>query len=345
MNIETGPNGVEWLDLAGGDRIKADLFIDCTGFKSLLLEQNLKVPFIDVSNVIPNNMAWATHVPYNDKEKELQSFTDCTAYNNGWIWNIPLWSKIGTGYVFSDRFISPDDALVEFKDYIRRMGRDPETLTYKKIPIRNGYHEKIWEKNVVAIGLAAGFIEPLESTGLFFTDEFAYSLLRILYRGAPLSQWDQDCFNKNWEMQFKQTCNFVAMHYALSARRDTPYWRSIAATKYNIEEHFIAASYNFTERFYSTWPGINCITNGFHYHFYDDTHVYMHTFPKSPQWREFYKNDFDLFDVQYQSWKAQAEKAPKMIDVLRQIHGEVLEPIQEEKESDDIANVTTPTVS
>ena len=89
----------------------ADLFIDCTGFKSLLLGQTLKEPFEDFKDLLPNNKAWATHLPYTDKEKQLVSYTNCTAYNNGWIWNIPLWSRMGTGYVYSDKFISDDDAL------------------------------------------------------------------------------------------------------------------------------------------------------------------------------------------------------------------------------------------
>jgi len=324
VNVELdNVTGVKWLDLDDGQRIEADLFIDCTGFKSLLLEQSLKVPFKDYSNVIPNNMAWATHIPYIDKESEMQSFTNCATMKNGWVWNIPLWSKIGTGYVYSNEFTSDDDALEEFKQYLKNLGRDPETLEFKKIPMRNGFHEKIWEKNVVAIGLSAGFIEPLESTGLWFTHEIAYALLRVISRGAPLGQFAQDVFNKNFQMKFEQAIDFVALHYALSARRDTEYWRKVGGAKYSIDPQFVHASFNFPERWYSNWPGINCITHGFEYHFYDDTVLWMTTFPKNA---EFMKNQlkqkFDALDIPYQKWTQEIQNAPSFFEVVKKIHVE-----------------------
>ena len=83
------------------------MYIDCTGWKSLLLGETLKEPFNSYSDILPNNRAWAVQLPYTDKEKELEPFTNCTAIDNGWVWNIPLWSRIGTGYVYSDKHISP----------------------------------------------------------------------------------------------------------------------------------------------------------------------------------------------------------------------------------------------
>jgi tryptophan halogenase len=321
VNIERSENGIEWLELSSGQKVKADLFIDCTGFKSILLEGALGVPFKDYSNVIPNNMAWATHMPYINKETELTSWTNCKTGPNGWIWNIPLWSQIGTGYVYSNKFVSDDEALNEFKLYIKQTGRDPESLSYKKIEMRNGIHEKVWHKNVVAIGLAAGFIEPLESTGLWFTHEFAYSLLRILYRGAKSSQFDQDLFNANCQAQWENTVRFVSLHYALSARRDTPYWNSIGATKYEVEDHFVHASYNFSERWYSDWPGINCITTGFEYHFQDETYTWMHAFPKHPELKKEFESEFKKLDsTMRQQWLQESASAPNFIKAIEEIH-------------------------
>ena len=319
-NIEVGDEGIKWLELSDGLRVQADLYIDCTGFKSLLLEGALGVPFVDYSNVIPNNMAWATHMPYLDKEKELVSYTNCTAIENGWVWNIPLWSKIGTGYVYSNKFATDEQALDEFKRHIRKSGRDPETLDYRKIQMRNGIHEKVWHKNVVAIGLAAGFIEPLESTGLWFTHEFAYALLRILYRGAPMGQHDQDIFNQNCKMQWNQTVDFVTLHYALSARRDTDYWKAIGATKYPVQHNFVFASYNTTERWYSDWPGINCIVHGFEYHFLDDTYFWMHAFPKRHDWKTHFDPEFKMLEQEHKKWHNEIQMAPSLIDTLRGIH-------------------------
>jgi tryptophan halogenase len=165
ISIEQDENGIKSLN----NKYTADLFIDCTGFKSLLLGECLKEPFESYSDMLPNNSAWATRIHYKDKEKELVGYTNCTAINNGWVWNIPLWSRAGTGYVYSDKYISDDDALKEFKEYL---GTDE--LEFKKVKMRVGIHKRLWVKNVVAIGLSAGFIEPLESNGLFWSILKAY---------------------------------------------------------------------------------------------------------------------------------------------------------------------------
>ena len=130
--ITTDDTGVQYLELTTGEKITADLYIDCTGWKSLLLK-SLNVPFESYADILPNNAAWATRVPYTDKIKELEGYTNCTAIQNGWVWNIPLWSRIGTGYVFSDKYISKEDALEEFKDYLKndREVRIPEEVVDK----------------------------------------------------------------------------------------------------------------------------------------------------------------------------------------------------------------------
>ena len=171
--IEQDENGIKSLN----KKHTADLYIDCTGFKSLLLGETLKEPFESYADVLPNNSAWATRIPYEDKEKQLEPFTNCTAYNNGWIWNIPLWSRIGTGYVYSDKFVSDEEALKEFKQYLGK-----EDLEFKKIKMRIGIHKRLWVKNVVAIGLSAGFIEPLESNGLWSVHQFLMNFVRNIRR-------------------------------------------------------------------------------------------------------------------------------------------------------------------
>lgn len=110
--------GIDSLNLNNGGSIEADLFVDCTGFKSLLLGEYLKEPFNSYSDVLPNNRAWATRMPYKNKEEELEPFTNSTALGNGWVWNIPIWERLGTGYVYSDKYISPEDAKEEFKQHL-----------------------------------------------------------------------------------------------------------------------------------------------------------------------------------------------------------------------------------
>ena len=216
ISIEQDKDGIKSLN----NKYKADLYIDCTGFKSLLLGQTLKEPFNSYQDLLPNNSAWATRIPYKNKKKELVSYTNCTAINNGWVWNIPLWSRIGTGYVYSDKFISDKDALKEFQKYL---GTDE--LDFKNIKMRVGLHNRLWVKNVVAIGLSAGFIEPLESNGLFTVHEFLMLLIRNMQR-EKTSQWDKDNFTYQAKTLFKNFAEFVALHYALSQRTDTEYWKS-----------------------------------------------------------------------------------------------------------------------
>ena len=214
--IETNKDGIKSLN----KKYKADLYIDCTGFKSMLLGETIKEPFDSYSDMLPNDSAWATRIPYKDKKKELVPYTNCTAIENGWVWNIPLWSRIGTGYVYSSKFVDDDTALKQFKKHLKR-----EDLEFKNIKMRVGLHNRLWVKNVVAIGLSAGFIEPLESNGLFSVHEFLLKLVRNLQR-EKVSQWDRDNFNYSCKALLNTFAEFVSLYYALSHRNDTEYWRN-----------------------------------------------------------------------------------------------------------------------
>lgn len=230
--ILTDDGEIDFLVLRNGDELKADLYLDCTGFQALLIEKALGVPFIPFNNVLPNNRAWVTHIPYVDKEKEMENVTNCTAINNGWVWNIPLYNRIGSGYVFSDKFISEEDALEEYKNYldseqmkVYKNDRSKD-LEFKLIKIKNGAHERCWHKNVVAVGLSYGFIEPLESTGLLSVQEVLLKLCETLHN-KQINKIHIDNFNFVMYYIMDGFKNFVGFHYAYSSRRDTPYWRHV----------------------------------------------------------------------------------------------------------------------
>jgi tryptophan halogenase len=230
-------DGITGLILEDGTTVTADLYVDCTGFKSLLLEKTLEQPFESYEHLLPNNRAWATRIGYKDKERELEGFTNCTAIENGWCWNIPLWSRLGAGYVYSDKFVSPEQAQEEFKKYlmsekmvIPRTQEEVDALTFNDVKMRVGIHTETFVKNVVAIGLSAGFIEPLESNGLYSVHEFLFKLTDILRR-SNISQFDRDMYNTSVRRMFDEFTKFVAMHYGLSHRDDTPYWKSVQNTK------------------------------------------------------------------------------------------------------------------
>lgn len=220
-NVDTIEQGAEGVQSLNGKHT-ADLFIDCTGFAAILMGKTLKEPFEDSSDMLPNDSAWATRMPYLDKDKELVAYTNCTAIDNGWVWNIPLWSRIGTGYVYSSKFVSDEEALEEFKAHL---GSRSEGLEFKNIKMRQGIHSRLWVKNVCTIGLSAGFIEPLESNGLWTTHEFLMKLVHTLRKGT-VSQWDRDNYTFACRRVFRNFLEFVELHYALSAREDTPYWKN-----------------------------------------------------------------------------------------------------------------------
>jgi len=220
-------DGIEHLILDDGRKLNADLFIDCTGFKSLLLTETFGVSFEKFEDYIPNNYAWATKMPYKDPETQIVQYTNCTAVGNGWIWEIPLFSRMGTGYVFSDKFISVEDAQKEFKQELIKKGyENVEDLEYALIPMRCGVQEKLWVKNTCAMGLAAGFIEPLQSTGLTSVHIFIFNLCRALDRGY-INEWDRREFTQKCHDDIKSLTSIVAITYALSHRDDTEYWRDL----------------------------------------------------------------------------------------------------------------------
>ena len=239
VDVITGASGIEKLILESGQHIDSDLYIDCTGFKSLLLDKALQEPFESYSEILPNNKAWAAQLPYKDRSLELEGFTNCTAIENGWCWNIPLWSRLGTGYVYSDKFITAEEALTEFKNYLMsdkmvvpRTKEEVDQLKFKEINMRVGIHKRTFVKNVVGIGLAAGFIEPLESNGLFSVHEFLFKLVDVLQRG-DVSQFDRDMYNISVKDLFDGFAKFVALHYVLSHRDDSKYWKDIGERSFD----------------------------------------------------------------------------------------------------------------
>ena len=198
----------------------------------------MKVPFESYSDLLPNDSAIATKINYTDKEKQMVPYTNCTAIENGWVWNIPLWSRIGTGYVYSSKFVDDDTALQQFEKHLNR-----KVESYKKINIKTGIHEKLWVKNVCAIGLSAGFIEPLESNGLHTVIKFTLNFLRNVQRGE-VSQWDKDNYTYQCKHEFKGFAEFVAMHYAFTHRQDTDYW------KHQFNKHWTKSSESLTPTAY-----------------------------------------------------------------------------------------------
>lgn len=238
VDVVKKENGdVDYITTDSGSKLEGDLFIDCTGFKSLLLEQHMGSEFISYADTLPNDKALATKLEYDDPEVEMTNYTDCTAIENGWVWNIPLWDRIGSGYVYSSKFVDRDQALIEFKNHLKSKGKEiPEDAEILDIDIKHGRHDKAWVKNVVGVGLAYGFIEPLESTGLLTTHENIYKLVRIIQRrNGFVSGVDRQMLNDHMHHVVDGFRAFLETHYQLSQRDDTEYWREV--TDYEISHN------------------------------------------------------------------------------------------------------------
>lgn len=285
VEIVPGEKGVGELVLSKGDRITADLFIDCTGFNAIVISKFLKEEFIPYDWLLPNNRAWATRVQYKNKTAELEPFTNSIALGHGWVWNIPSWSRLGTGYVYSDKFIEPEDAKEEFKQYLmsdkilfKRTRKEVDELEFKDIQIRVGIHRRTWVKNVVAIGLSAGFIEPLESNGLYTVHEFLRVLAKTLTRGA-VNQLDKDLYNSQTRHMYDGFAHFVSQHYSMSLRDDTNYWIANSERTYdpkmidllpsNSGEYYDLRNRKYRTGDYENIAGITYISTGMNFFYLD----------------------------------------------------------------------------
>jgi tryptophan halogenase len=206
--------------------IEGDLFIDCTGFASLLLGKHFEIPLVSKSHLLFNDSALAVHVPYQQSDSPISSFTLSTAQTAGWIWDIGLPSRRGVGHTYSSAHISHEEAEQQLRQYITpSMGKaTAESLNIRKIAFNPGHREKFWHKNCVAIGISAGFIEPLEASALVLIELSA----KMLSEQLPANRQTMDIvakrFNDKFLKRWQQVIDFLKLHYVLSNRRDSDYW-------------------------------------------------------------------------------------------------------------------------
>jgi len=230
-NVVPAPNGdiaaVNTKEMGG---IRGDLFVDCTGFACLLLGQHYGIPFIDEKKFSFNDTALAAQVPYPDSASPIASATIATAQSAGWTWDIGLSSRRGVGYVYSSSHISDEQAEHELRAHIAKSvgAAVAENLSTRKLSIRAGHREQFWHKNCVAVGMAAGFIEPLEASALALVELSANMIrdeLPLTHETmAIVARRFNNVFNYRWE----RIVEFLKLHYALSERRDTEYWRDMS---------------------------------------------------------------------------------------------------------------------
>jgi tryptophan halogenase len=210
------------LDTEQAGEVEGDLFIDCTGFKALLIGETLGVPFKECRDVLFCDTALAVQMPYESDSHPMASHTIATAQSAGWIWDIGLPTRRGVGHVFSSRHITVDAAEKELRAYLGPGGRD---LPVRKIAIQSGHREVFWKRNCVAVGLAAGFLEPLEASAIVLIEMSA----KLIAEQMPVCREVMDViaarFNATTRYRWGRIIDFLKLHYVLTQRKDSAFWR------------------------------------------------------------------------------------------------------------------------
>jgi tryptophan halogenase len=238
LDSETGH--VTSLVLDNGRKLDADFFIDCSGFARVLMKK-LNIGWKSYSKYLPCNAA----IPFilRDNEIENKPWTTATALSSGWMWDIPLQTRHGCGYVYNDNFISADQAKQEVEQLLKR-----EITPIKNIQFDPGRSEKFWEKNVLSLGLASCFVEPLQATSIHTT--VAQILLFVndfldIDASKTITKENQESYNRRTAHFYDLNLDFVSMHYQ-GPRNDTPFWKHIKENSIisPFAEHIIKRSQN-----------------------------------------------------------------------------------------------------
>lgn len=220
--VERHENGdIAAVHLKTGLRLAADLFVDCSGFRGLLINETLGEPFRPFADNLFNDRAIAIPTPLVDGE-DLPSETVSTALRHGWAWQIPLTTRYGNGYVYSSAFVSDDEAERELREHL---GPAADGVAARRLRMRVGRVDRHWARNCVAIGLAQGFIEPLEATALMLIQLSVEQFIGAL-EADDLGPRHRDAFNRRVNEMFEGVRDYVVAHYRLNTRDDSDYWRA-----------------------------------------------------------------------------------------------------------------------
>jgi len=224
--IPSSSGDIEKLATQDGQIIEGDLFIDCSGSAGLLINKHFNIPLIKQDHVLFNNCALAAQVPYS-VQNNIASATLSTAQTCGWIWDIGLPSRRGVGHTYSSAHISDAEAEQQLRHYIASSigNEESEKISIRKLTFMPGYREKFWHKNCVAVGMSAGFIEPLEASALAMIE----LSITMISEQLPQTRQQMDItakrFNSRFSYRWQRVIEFLKLHYVLSKRRDSKYWR------------------------------------------------------------------------------------------------------------------------
>lgn len=205
-----------------------ELFIDCSGSNAILLSKHYQIPFISKKHILFNDSAIAAQVPYPEANAPIASHTISTAQNAGWIWDIGLPTRRGVGYTYSSAY-SDDTAAKKVLERYLSASVNNKTLAdieFRKISFTPGHREKFWHKNCVAVGMASGFLEPLEASALALVELSAQMIAKELPAHQSIMHITEQRFNQRFLYRWQRIIEFLKLHYVLSKRNDSEYWQN-----------------------------------------------------------------------------------------------------------------------
>jgi tryptophan halogenase len=306
------------LELKARGRHDVELVLDCSGFHGLVARKAMQEPFVPYDNYMLNDRAAVVQIPYDAPPTSLEPATRATGLANGWRFLVPLYNRVGTGYVFSSKFVSEDQAVSELLESIGERGKG---LTPRVIPMTIGKLRNSWVKNCVAIGLSSGFIEPLEATAIYMT-EMALRWLFIYFPDKDYPEALRKRYNDKVNGLYNEITDYIALHFHLNNRTDSPYW--IAAReempipdtlRENLEiwKHSIPIAADLRTDDYFTHRNYNVALFG--KGFYDKAEFPKILDPKRTDWERFIVGQRKLK-------KQLTDQLPDHVELLQWIRGE-----------------------
>jgi flavin-dependent dehydrogenase len=273
---------IEAVVLREAGSLAGDLFVDCTGFRALLIGDACGVPFESLEDFMFCDRALALQVPWAESDTPIPPYTSATAKDFGWIWDIGLPTRRGVGHVYASRYGGEEAAHAALIGYLEATGAPAEVrdLVPRSIEIRPGHRERFWSGNCVAVGLSAGFIEPLEASALALIEQAAAMIADNLPATRSAMDLVSARFNNRFRYRWARIVEFLKLHYALTQREDTAFWRDNrdparlprrlrdnlelwrdrAPSRYDfheLEEIFPAASYQYILYGMGRWPDLS----------------------------------------------------------------------------------------
>ncbi|NVK23934.1 MAG: tryptophan 7-halogenase [Gammaproteobacteria bacterium] len=217
VNTDRESGYITSLMLKSGEQIDGDLFIDCSGFAGILIDKTLNTPFVDWSHWLPMDRAIAVQTTLTESPPP---YTRSIANHAGWQWRIPLQHRMGNGIVYASKYMDDEEATELLMSSI-----EGDALTEPRvIKFKTGHRQTLWNKNCVAIGLAGGFIEPLESTAIHIIQQGIMQLVKY-FPQYGINQYEVDEYNYYMDMDYNNIKDFIILHYKQTERNDSPFWQ------------------------------------------------------------------------------------------------------------------------